>query len=39
VEAHGSKVFVKSAVDEGSEFSFQLKKWFFSPIFTIPDLI
>lgn len=26
VEAHGSKVIVKSAVDEGSEFSFQLKK-------------
>ena len=26
VEAHGSKVFVKSAVDEGSEFSFRLKK-------------
>ena len=26
VEAHGSKVFVKSAVNVGSEFSFQLKK-------------
>jgi two-component system phosphate regulon sensor histidine kinase PhoR len=26
VEAHGSKVIVKSSVDEGSEFSFQLKK-------------
>ena len=26
VEAHGSKVIVESSVDEGSEFSFQLKK-------------
>jgi two-component system phosphate regulon sensor histidine kinase PhoR len=26
VEAHGSKVIVKSTVNEGSEFSFQLKK-------------
>lgn len=26
VEAHGYKVIVKSAVDEGSEFAFQLKK-------------
>ena len=26
VEAHGSKVIVNSIVDEGSEFSFQLKK-------------
>ena len=39
VEAHGSKVIVKSAVDEGSQFSFQLKKWFFSLILTISNLI
>jgi signal transduction histidine kinase len=26
VEAHGSEVIVNSIVDEGSEFSFQLKK-------------